>query len=313
MRATSPLSGLACLAFAAVAVAATVGAQGPCLDQSFVPSPLTNGLEVTQNQPVTQTFTAGRSGQLTHVEIARIRHHNGLSSNPLQVAIVTTDASGVPTGTVLASAVFQPSDLPTTLAPLLVDLSAANVQVQQGQVLGIALTSPNAPGTPSYAWWGEAPGGSYPAGQVFLQQTLALSGWDLAFRTWVATPASAANYGNGHPGTNGAPSLSATATPVLGTTPSLGLSNSWGTSTVGALFFGLSPLSVPTPFGGTALVAPVASVGVVLASGGVLQPFPIPGDPSLCGFAVYAQGVVFDPGASQGLAFSPGLVLVLGD
>jgi hypothetical protein len=294
-------------------VAAEALAQSACLDQSYVPSSLTNGLEVTANQPVTQTFTCGHSGALTQVEVARIRHHNGISTNPLTVAIVTTDPSGVPTATVLGSVVVPPSSITTSIAPLTIDLTAANIVVQQGQVLGLALTSPNPPGTPSYAWWGEAPGGAYAGGQIFIQQGIPLPVWDLAFQTWVAMPASASSYGTGHPGTNGIPSLAASANPVLGTTPNLLVGNSAGAATVAALFLGVATANVPTPWGGVALVQPLASLGIAVPVGGASVPLAIPLDPLLCGFTIHAQAIVVDGGASQGLAFTAGLTLVLGD
>ena len=299
------------LILTACAVAGSLAAQTACLDQSYVPAALSNGLEVTQNQPVTQTFTVGRSGLLAQVEIARINHHNGMSTNPLQVAIVTTVA-GVPTTTTLASVSLPPSAVSTSIAPLLVDVSAFQVQVQAGQVLGIALTSPNAPGTPSYGWWGEAPGGSYTNGMVFIQQTIALSVWDLAFETFVVDPASWSNYGAGHPGTNGVPSLTSSANPVLGTTPAVLIGNSAGSTTLAALFLGLTATSVPTPLGGTALVVPLTSVGAFVPAAGAQVPFPLPNDPTLCGFVIDMQAVVVDGGASQGLAFTPGLEYVLG-
>ncbi|MEO6598214.1 MAG: hypothetical protein ABIP94_26005, partial [Planctomycetota bacterium] len=117
-----------------------VAAQGACLDQSYLPISLTNGLEVTANQPVTQTFTVGRTGRLTQVEISRIRHHNGISSNPLQIAIVTTNASGTPMPNALATVTVLPANISTSIAPLPIDLSAFNIQVVAGQVLGLALT-----------------------------------------------------------------------------------------------------------------------------------------------------------------------------
>ncbi len=296
-----------------LAFPACLPGQSSCLDQSYVPTALTNGLEVTQNQPVTQTFLAGRTGQLVQVEVARIRHHNGISTNPLTVAIVTTDASGTPTTTVLASVTFPPAAIPTTIAPLLVDFGAANVQVQAGQLLGLALSSPNAPGTPSYAWWGEAPGGGYANGQVFIQQTLALSVWDLAFQTWVSVPASWSNYGAGHPGTNGIPSLLSSGNPVLGTTPNLLLGSSVNAATIGAVFFGVMQANVVTPWGGTALVLPLTSLGLIVPPSGAQIAFPLPMNSAFCGLQVFMQGVVIDAGASQAIAFTPGLAYVLGD
>jgi hypothetical protein len=293
-------------------VVGTTAAQTPHLDQSYVPPSLTNGLEVTQNQPVTQTFTVGRTGQLLQVEISRIEHHNGVSSNPLQVAIVATTSTGVPTTNVLASASVQPSAVSVSIAPLLVDVSAANLFVLQGQVLGLALTSPNLPGTPSYGWWGEAPGGGYANGQVFIQGTVSLSVWDLSFQTFVADTASWSTYGVGHPGTMIVPQIFSTANPVIGTTPDIFIGNSSFLPTLGALFFGDTSANVPTPWGGTALVVPITSVTFAMPPGSMLLPFPIPNDHSFCGLVLFMQAVMLDAGASAGLSFTPGMQWVVG-
>ncbi len=301
-----------CAFLAPALVAAIACAQGDVLDQSYLPSPLTNGLEVTATQPVTQTFTVGLTGILTRIEIARINHHRGTPTAPLQVDLVTTDPFGVPTSTSLATVTVQPASVPTSTGPLQVDLTAFAIPVQTGLVLGIALSSQASPGGATYAWWGEAPGGSYANGQVFIQQTVSLSVWDLAFQTWVSAPASWTNYGAGHPGTNGVPGIGLTANPVLGTTPAIVLGNSLGAGTLGALLFGFGRASVPTPFGGTALVQPLASVTLPLPAGGAQVPFAIPASGSFLGVAVDAQGVLLDAGASHGIAFSAGLELVLG-
>jgi hypothetical protein len=302
------------LAFVPVlVVAGSAVAQSACLDQSYVPTQLSNGLEITASQPVTQTFTCGRAGHLLQIELARIEHHNGVTTNPLTVSIVTTDTTGTPTATVLASVVLQPSAVPVGIGSVLVDLAAFNLQVTAGQVLGIALTSPNGPGTPSYGWWGEAPGGGYANGQVFIQNTVSLSVWDLAFQTWVSVPASWNNYGSGHIGSLAVPHLWASANPVLGTTPNLELGSSSGLTSAGAIFFGVQTANAPTPWGGTAHVVPLTSVGLAVPGIGGAIAFPIPANPLLCGFELYAQGIVLDNAASHGLAFTPGLRLVLGD
>jgi hypothetical protein len=296
-----------------LSLAGITAAQTGCLDQSYLPNPLTNGLEVTQNQPVTQTFTVGLGGQLTFVEISRIKHHNGVCTNPLTVNLVTTSA-GVPTTTVLATATLQPASIAiSTPSPVLIDFSSANVFVTANDVLALALTSPNPPSTPSYAWWGEAPSSTYAGGQIFIQQTIPLPAWDLAFQTWVFSPATWSNYGAGHPGTSGVPALTSSAPPVLGTTPNLLLGNSAGPPTLGAIFFGDTPISVLTPWGGTALVLPVASIALAVPAGGAQVPLAIPSDPGLCGFSLYMQAVLVDAGASQSIAFTPGLLFVLGD
>jgi hypothetical protein len=297
-------------AFLLVTVA-VARAQGDVLDQSYLPAALTNGLEVTASQPVTQTFTVGITGQLTRIELARIAQHRGTPTQPLQVDLVTT-AGGVPTTTVLASVTVQPASVPSSIGPLQLDLRPFAVQVQQGQVLGIALSSNAVPGTQTYAWWGEAPNSTYANGQVFIQLTAPLPAWDLAFQTWVAPVASTTGYGAGFAGTNGVPSLAASSLPHLGTTPLLLLGNSAGTSTFGALFFGLQRANQPTPFGGTALVQVAASATLSLPPAGGSLPFAIPFVPAFLGTIVDVQGALLDAGAAQGIAFTAGLELLIG-
>jgi hypothetical protein len=297
-------------AASALLLATAVAAQ-EVLDQSYVPAALTNGLEITSAQPVTQTFTVGFTGLLTRIEIARIAQHRGTPTQPLQVDIVTT-AGGVPTTNVLATIAVQPSSVPSAIGPVQVDLLPFVLHVQQGTVLGIALSSTALPGTQTYAWSGEAPNSTYANGQVFIQGTTALPAWDLAFQTWVVPRGTSVNYGAGFPGTNGVPTLTISAPPDIGTIQVMLLANSAGVSTVGAYFYGLSRANLPTPFGGTALVQPSASVTVVLPPTGGTQPFLIPYVLAFCGLLVDVQGVVLDAGAAHGIAFSPGLELTIG-
>src|SRR5262249_54193694 len=214
-----------------------------------------------------------------------------------------------PTTNVLASITVQPSSVPSAIGPLPLDLLPFHLSMQQGTVLGIALSSNAAPGTQTYAWWGEAPNGPYAGGQVFIQGTTALPAWDLAFQTWVVPRGSSVNYGTGFPGTNGVPTLTASAPPSIGTIQAMLLANPSGVSTVAAYIFGLSRANLPTPFGGMLLVQSSASVTVVLPPTGGTQPFAIPFVLAYCGVLVDVQGVVLDAGAAQGIAFSPGLEL----
>ena len=57
---------------------------------------------------------------------------------------------------------------------------------------------------------------------------------------------------------------------------------------------------------------PLMTAAHWLAINGGQVPMPIPSDHSLCGGIVDFQCLVLDAGASQGIAFSPGLELVLG-
>lgn len=288
-------------------------AQNGCLDQSYLPVPVNNGLEITANQTVTQTFTVGIAGLLTAVEVANINHHRGTPTAPLEVRIVATDSTGVPNGATLASLSFLPSQVPATRGTLAVDLRPFAILVMPGTVLGLRLSSLAAPSTQTYAWWGEAAGTiHYAGGLVFIRDTTALSVWDLSFQSFVGVSAAWLNYGTGHPGLLGVPSLTASAAPVLGTGIDLIAGNSSGQSSTAALLAGFAPDNLATPFGGALLVQVVASFTIPVSIAGARVPLSIPLSNALCGVPVYFQCVQIDGGASHGLAFSPGLELVLG-
>ena len=300
--------------FAGWSLAGTLAAQTACLDQFYQPF-LFNGVQVTGTQSATQTFTVGQSGVLAQVEASSVSHWNGVTTSMLRVAIVTTNG-GVPNGTTLASIDVPPSAISVGFflppAPVLVDFTPFQLSVQAGQVLGIELSCQCPPGGPNYAWFGLAPGGTYANGLTYLQQTTPVPVCDLAFRTFVLSPATWTNYGAGHPGTNGVPSLTSSGNPKLGTTPSVLIGNSAGAPTLASLFVGLMATSFPTPFGGTALVVPITNFVLFVPTGGGQVPIPLPNDPTFCGFVLDMQAVVVDGGASQSIAFTPGLEFVLG-
>jgi hypothetical protein len=120
------------------------------------------------------------------------------------------------------------------------------------------------------------------------------------------------NYGAGWPGTNGVPSLTASANPVLGSSINVLLSSSTGSATAGLLLAGIAPASLATGFGGTLLVVPPANVPVAVPAGGLSFPLAVPNLRALCGSAVFMQAVEADRGASHGVSFSRGLELVVG-
>jgi hypothetical protein len=303
----SPLLALALL------TAAPLAAQNGCLDQSYLPVPVNNGLEITASQTLTQTFTVGIGGVLTGVEVANLNHHRGTPTQPLELRIVATDASGTPNGATLAALSFLPSQVPAGRGTLSVDLRAFAIPVVPGMVLGLRLSSLVTPGTQTYAWWGEAAGTiHYAAGMVFLRDTTPLAVWDLSFQSFVGPSAASRNYGAGHPGAGGVPSLLASAPPVLGTAIDLLAGNSSGNGGSAALLAGFAPANVATPFGGTLLVQIDASFTIPLPAAGATVPLAIPASNTLCGLRVFFQTVQLDFAASHGLAFSPGLELLLG-
>ncbi len=125
-------------------------------------------------------------------------------------------------------------------------------------------------------------------------------------------------YGNGFPGTNGIPSFSLDADPIIGTTPNLVADNSSGTLALGCLMVGTAPASLffspllaefaVDPFDPATFFVdfPIAPAGLSLA-------VDIPLEQSLCGTAVYLQLLQHDPGGAFGYSFTPGLEIVIGD
>ncbi|MCI0589825.1 MAG: hypothetical protein L0323_23675 [Planctomycetes bacterium] len=134
----------------------------------------------------------------------------------------------------------------------------------------------------------------------------------MASATWTGCPAEWESYGSGWPGTAGVPAMTCSAPPVLGTSIGVSISNSRGAPTTAILVVGSAETSVPTPYGGTLLVAPGAMVVLPLPLAGLTLPLSVPLDPALCGATLHGQAVEFDPGASAGFSFTPGCRLRMG-
>ncbi len=120
------------------------------------------------------------------------------------------------------------------------------------------------------------------------------------------------NYGAGFPGTNGVPTFTSRADPVLGTTIALDIANSYGASSCGLLLVGFQRTQIPSTWGGDVLVVPMLTLLIVLPSGGTSVTGDIPIDHDLCGFTIDLQSIELDPGAANGVSFTPGLELLLG-
>lgn len=122
-------------------------------------------------------------------------------------------------------------------------------------------------------------------------------------------------YGTGHPGTLGVPALAPTALPVLGTTIAIEMTSANPVPAFAVLGYGWAADNAASGYGGRILVQVAFVQGFVLPAppsvGSV--PLSIPLDPYLAGIRVHCQFAHFDAGASQGLAFSPGLLLNLGN
>jgi hypothetical protein len=154
------------------------------------------------------------------------------------------------------------------------------------------------------------------AGNLLQSVTVpALAGyaWGGEFQIGNGCPAaSQSNYGTGWPGTNGTPTIAASAPPSFGANITIDISNSLGANTQAAVILGITPTSVVTSLGGTLLVIPQLIVVVPMPAAGLHLPGTVPSDPALCGLNIYMQALEADGGASKGVSFTNGLKLTLG-
>jgi hypothetical protein len=126
--------------------------------------------------------------------------------------------------------------------------------------------------------------------------------------------ARAAVYGSGWPGTFGVPAIAVDQAPSFCQSLKLSFANSRHAATQAVLFGGAQPAALPTEWGGTLLVTPALAVPIALPSSkGFAATLSVPCDASFCGVPLYLQALLADPGASHGVAFTPGLALTLGN
>ncbi len=131
-------------------------------------------------------------------------------------------------------------------------------------------------------------------------------GLDTVDATWT-------NYGTGYPGRDGViPSIALGADPVRGTTIDLLIGNSSRTYIVTFLFVGYARADIPIRHGGDLLVDTSFVLPLPLPPGGGSFATDVSYDVP-CGFMVDAQALELDPWASNGVSFTNGLEVVIGD
>ncbi|MBK8979454.1 MAG: hypothetical protein IPM29_26440 [Planctomycetes bacterium] len=130
------------------------------------------------------------------------------------------------------------------------------------------------------------------------------------WRTWVTRLGYPfVELGTGWPGTLGVPALVGRTLPVIGGSVTLDVVNSSTAATNAVLAIGIQQQSLPL-LGGTLLVVPLIAEGVALPQSGANPlTLPVPLAPALVSTPLLLQSIVVDPGASQGLAFSPALAI----
>lgn len=174
---------LACLAGALLISVAPYTHAQICADQSFTPTS-GNGLEVTNNQSVQQTFIVGLSGQLVEIELADMRHHRGISTFDLIFELVSTTTTGTPTSFSLGRVVIPPTALTSIPTPLRIDLRPFHISVLTGEVLALHLETLSPSNSATYAWAGDAPA-SYGRGETWIQTNVGPLSFDMGFTTFV--------------------------------------------------------------------------------------------------------------------------------
>ncbi len=126
------------------------------------------------------------------------------------------------------------------------------------------------------------------------------------------TTALATTYGAGHAGTNGIPTLLSNLAPRLGETITITASNSLGVLTPGCMFVGFGRANRSSAYGGRFLVDHVIEFALPIPASNSISSLTLPCLPQWCGRTVTFQVVEWDPGASHGASFTPGLELLLG-
>jgi hypothetical protein len=163
------------------------------LDQSHTLTQTVGGLITVNEFMPAQTFTVGRAGTLTRVELQITR--DSAATNDVALEIWPT-AAGAPTGSPLLSKVIPNSVIPTVGVSVNVPFTAVNIadsglQVQPGQQYAIGIRSAATFDDPNTSWIRGYP--AYAGGDAY--STAFGRPWesfgsatDFGFKTWVEPP-----------------------------------------------------------------------------------------------------------------------------
>jgi hypothetical protein len=134
----------------------------PVLDQQFNPNPITINAGFAGSEPSqqrAQTFTAGITGTLDHVDV--LVERLGLAAGFLDVSVVPTVAGGSPDPSVFSPQVMIPAaDVSSSPGFVTADLSGLGIQVTAGQQYAIVLSA--SPGASFFGWLGAVGTGAVP-------------------------------------------------------------------------------------------------------------------------------------------------------
>ncbi len=123
------------------------------------------------------------------------------------------------------------------------------------------------------------------------------------------------NYGQGFSGGGTVPTLTAATEPRIGAVTQIDVGNAYTQPATAVLLLSHRAASFASAFGGTLLLAdPILFATVNLPAAPATQQvvLPWPNEQLLVGLGIGAQSIVIDPATPGQLAFSPGLLMVLG-
>jgi arylsulfatase A-like enzyme len=127
------------------------------------------------------------------------------------------------------------------------------------------------------------------------------------------TGADWSNYMDGRAGELGVPSLTLSASPVLGTSFDILIGNSASSPTMAFQVFGWATQHVegPTVAGGPLLLSPWVVLGDLIPVGGMAKPFSLPNHPGFVGATLRVQVAELDAATQYGVSWSRGLRMYL--
>jgi hypothetical protein len=166
------------------------GAASGVLDQTSFPYDMVRGFAVNSDFDVAQTFTAGRTGFLDTIALA-LRDEGTLDGGRFTIAVVPTDASGLPAGAPLASRTIDACRTGIGASPFEIHFGPAAAIAAGTRYAIVAGLAPNSPRGPAMAW---LKGSAYANGDAFTRElSLPNPTWtadeDAGFSTYVSATA----------------------------------------------------------------------------------------------------------------------------
>ena len=154
----------------------------PLVDQKNVPFGGAGGLEITKRQSVAQSFTVGRDGILTSVDIIDVSTHRCRPNESLYISLINVKENK-PSAMSYYTREVHPDEIHNQQISM--HLRHASLHVKKGEQYAIYLSSHAQPSRCTYSWGGGIK--TYDGGQTFInghpnEQR------DMKFKTYILTP-----------------------------------------------------------------------------------------------------------------------------